>query len=196
MFISLITCVIWINDWIAWVQCDENKSWHEGSLSDVWLTVLTMCINTVYEFYFCFISFPFNIIVFIYKCVVWFCHKSLGCGKTKMEARRGCVTFLFDDVPQFTGCSRLLLLCHLWLQTPPRSSCLCYHQHDWVTQQLLHLPIRKLGSTHRSIATRPPHPSRSSVRPKISVPTVAHRLSKKTTFNQQPSVTTTITTTP
>lgn len=101
-----------------------------------------------------------------------------------------CVTILFDDVTQFTGLSRLLPLYYLWLQTPPRSSCFCYYQHDWVTQQLLHFPIRKLGSTHRSIATHPRHPSRPSVRPKISVSAVTRRLFKNKTFHQQPSVTT------
>ncbi|KAJ4431877.1 hypothetical protein ANN_20483 [Periplaneta americana] len=49
---------------------------------------------------------------------------------------------------------------------------------------------------YSSIASQPPHPSRPFVRPKISVSTVKHRLFVKTTFHQQPSVTTTITTTP
>ena len=119
---------------------------------------------------------------------MWFCHQSLGYGKAKVVARWGCVTFPSDDVTQFTGCSHLSLLYYLWLQTSPRSSCFYYHQHDWITQQLLHFHTWKLGSTHRSIAPHlPPHPSHLSVRPKIGVLTVTHRLFKKTTFSQQPS---------
>ena len=108
-----------------------------------------------------------------------FVTRASNVARQRWKPSEGCVTFLFDDVTQFTGYSRLLPLYYLWLQTPPRSSCFCYYQHDWVTQQLLHFPIWKLGSTRRSIATHPPHPSRPSVRPKISVPTVMHRQSKK-----------------
>ena len=108
-----------------------------------------------------------------------FVTRASNVARQRWKPSEGCVIFLFDDVTQFTGCSRLLPLYYLWLQTPPRSSCFCYYQHDWVTQQLLHFPIWKLGSTRRSIATHPPHPSRPSVRPKISVPTVTHRLSKQ-----------------
>lgn len=106
-----------------------------------------------------------------------------GTGKPdQVGLDKRCVTILFDDVTQFTGLSRLLPLYYLWLQTPPRSSCFCYYQHDWATQQLLHFPIRKLGSTRRSIATHPRHPSHPSVRPKISVSAVTRRLFKKKPF--------------
>ena len=152
--------------------------WHPASPSDVRLTVLSVCLSTVFDLYLCFVSFSIlGMIVFIQKHVVWSCHKSLRYGKTKVEARRGCVTFPSDDITQFTGCSHLSLLYYLWLQTSPRSSCFCYYQHDWGTQQLLHFPIWKLGSTHHSIATRPPpHPSCLSVRPKIGVLKVTRRL--------------------
>ena len=119
---------------------------------------------------------------------MWFCHKSLGCCKAKVETWRGCMTFPSDDVTQFTGYSRLSLLCYLWLQTSPRSSCFCYYQHDWVTQQLLHFPIWTLGSTHRSIAAHLlSRPSCPSVRRKIGVLTATCQLFEKTTFNQQPT---------
>lgn len=130
-------------------------------------------------------------------------HKGTGKPDQVGLDKRRCVTFLFDDVTQFTGLSRLLPLYYLRLQTPPRSSCFWYYQHDWVTQQLLHFPIRKLGSTRRSIATHPPHPSRPSVRPNISVSAVMRRLFKKknlspTTishYNHHYTITTTTTTT-
>ena len=178
-------CVIWINDWIVPVWCDDNNIWHPESPSDVRLAVLSICLSTVYELYFCFVSFPFRAWLFSHRNMLCgFVLKSLGYGKAKVEAWQGCVTFPSDDATQFTGCSRLSLLYYLWLQTSPRSSCSCYYQHDWVTQQLLHFLIWKLGSTHRSIATHPPpHPSRLSLRPEISVLTVTHQLFKKTTFN-------------
>lgn len=126
----------------------------------------------------------------------WSCvHTARQCGSPARSVwRRGYVSILFYDVTQFTGFSRLLPLYYLWLQTPPRSSCFCYYQHDGPPNNFF--PIWKLGSTRRSIASHPPHPSRPFVRPKISVSTVKHRLFVKTTFHQQPSVTTTITTTP
>jgi hypothetical protein len=117
-----------------------------------------------------------------------FCHQRLEYGKANVLARWGCVTFPSDDVTQFTGCSHLSLLYCLWLQTSPWSSCSYCHQHDRITQQLIHFPIWKLGSTHHRIAPHPPlHPSRLSVRPEIGVLTVTHRLFKKSTFSQQPS---------
>ena len=176
-----MTCVIWIIDWIVPFWCDDNKSWHPESPSDVRLTVLSVCLRTAHELYFCLLVFHFGHDCFhIEIYCAWFCHKSLGYGKAKVEAWRGCVTFPSDYVTQFTGCSRLSLLYYLWLQTSPRSSRFCYNQHDWVTQQLLHFPIWKLGSTHHSIAAHPPpHPSHLSVRPKIGVLTVTWWLLKK-----------------
>jgi hypothetical protein len=46
-----------INDRIVPVQCDENKGWHQENPSDIWLTLLSICISTVDEFYFCFASY-------------------------------------------------------------------------------------------------------------------------------------------
>ena len=142
--------------------------------------------------------FPFHVIVFIYNMSSDFVTKAWA----KWQGEGGnltgvcvcvcvymyvCETFRSDDVMQFTGCSCLSLLYFLWLQTSPRSSCFCYYQHDWVTQQLP-FPIWTLGSTHRSIATHLlPHSSCLSVRRKIGVPTVTRRIFEKTTFNQQPT---------
>ncbi|PSN54193.1 hypothetical protein C0J52_03557 [Blattella germanica] len=60
----------------------------------------------------------------------------------------------FDDVTQFPGLSRLLY--YLWLQTPPRSSCFCYYQHEWATQQLLpHMKTWLYSSQHCNALATP-----------------------------------------